>query len=505
METTTINPSTEMATNHFISGFQYPEILVLIGFTLAIFIYYKKYCRKTLVPIHYPIIGMVPALLVHIHHLHEWATDILRQNGTFKFYGPWFLGMDFIATSDPANVNHIFNVNHANYPKGDEFLQMFDVLGDGIFNADHESWKMQRKMAHAVMSTPNFRSFVVKSSRDKVENGLIPLVKELAQEGAVFDLQDIFLRLTFDMTCILVFGVNPKALSKEFPTVPFARAMDDGMEALFYRHAMPPFCWKFLRWLSVGRERKFLEARLVIDDFVAQNIAVKRESKMYGEDILTSYIKAEGAINDDRFLRDTAVNLMLAGRDTTGVALSWFFWLLSRNPEVKVKLLEEINQNCTNKEFDFSKMVYLHAALLEALRLYPSVPFEHKAPLKEEVLPSGHKTVVGERIPFLTYSMGRMEGVWGKDCLEFRPERWITEKGNIRHEPSYKFLSFNAGPRTCLGKEIAFVQLKTTVVAMMRNFDVEVEKDCVVEPKHSIILHMKNGLMVRTKWKEDRK
>lgn len=69
----------------------------------------------------------------------------------------------------------------------------------------------------------------------------------------------------------------------------------------------------------------------------------------------------------------------------------------------------------------------------------------------------------GDKVILETYSMGRIEGVWcgGKDCLEFRPERWVTEDGKLRHEPSYKFFSFNTGPWTCLGKEMAFVQMKT--------------------------------------------
>jgi cytochrome P450 len=101
--------------------------------------------------------------------------------------------------------------------------------------------------------------------------------------------------------------------------------------------------------------------------------------------------------------------------------------------------------------------------------------------------------------------MGRMEGVWGKDCAEFRPERWLSEeaagtkKKKLRYEPSYKFISFNAGPRTCLGKEMAFVQMKTAAAAVLWNFAVELVPGHVVKPKLSIILHMKDGLAVRVR------
>lgn len=127
------------------------------------------------------------------------------------------------------------------------------------------------------------------------------------------------------------------------------------------------------------------------------------------------------------------------------------------------------------------------------------MPFEHKAVAADDVLPSGHEMKAGDKVLVFSYSMGRMEGVWGKDCTEFLPERWITSEGKLRYEPSYKFFSFNAGPRTCLGKELAFVQLKTVAAAVMWNFAVEVVPGHAVEPKLSIILHMKNGLAVTVK------
>ncbi|KAK1264522.1 Cytochrome P450 86B1 [Acorus gramineus] len=144
-------------------------------------------------------------------------------------------------------------------------------------------------------------------------------------------------------------------------------------------------------------------------------------------------------------------------------------------------------------------LVYLHAALCETLRLYPPVPFNHKWAAKADVLPSGVSVEAGTRILISMYAMGRMERVWGKDCEEFRPERWITERGRIKYEPSHKFLAFNAGPRTCLGKDMAFTQMKIVAAAMIYNFEVEAVEGHVVEPKLSIILHMKNGFLAKVR------
>ncbi|MQL76550.1 hypothetical protein Taro_008945 [Colocasia esculenta] len=509
----------------------YPEMLL----ATACFILFRRLSRNRRLPVCWPVVGMLPYVVTHVHHLHDWTADVLRESRySFRFLGPWFADKEVLLTCDPANVNHIFNVNFSNYPKGGDFADIFDVLGNGIFNADAESWRSQRRMAHALVSHARFRVFLARASRDKVRRSLVPLLRLAAERGEVLDLQEVFTRFSFDSSCTLIFGADPGSLSPDFPSSPFAHAIDVAEKVIFIRHVMPKTWWKALRWLKLGHERRFAEAWETIDRCVAKYISQRRELQRSGPtaqmtsapkgvegeegeglDMLTSYLQQQAGtgtsdVEFDRFLRDTALNLMIAGRDTTSAGLSWFFWLLSTNPEVEAKILEELRDQLPAEyhagtggdglavfdPVELSKMAYLHAALCEALRLYPPVPFEHKAPLKPEVLPSGAKVYERTRVVVSIYAMGRMEGIWGKDCKEFRPERWISETGKVKHEPSYKFLSFNAGPRTCLGKEIAFTQMKAAAAAIIYNFKVEVVRAHVVAPKLSIILHMENGLKV---------
>lgn len=93
--------------------------------------------------------------------------------------------------------------------------------------------------------------------------------------------------------------------------------------------------------------------------------------------------------------------------------------------------------------------------------------------------------------------MGRMPAIWGKDCLEFKPERWITDKGGIKHEPAFKFPAFAAGPRSCIGKELGLTQMKIVAASIIQKFHLEAVDCQNVTPSHSIILSMKNGLRVR--------
>ena len=117
--------------------------------------------------------------------------------------------------------------------------------------------------------------------------------------------------------------------------------------------------------------------------------------------------------------------------------------------------------------------------------------------MKADVLPSGHVIDANTRIILCFYSMGRMEDIWGEDCMEFKPERWFTKDGGIKHEPSYKFTAFHAGPRTCLGKEMGLIQIKMVAASIISRYHVELVEGHKVCPSDSVILQMKYGLKVK--------
>ncbi|KAK8507063.1 hypothetical protein V6N12_008412 [Hibiscus sabdariffa] len=488
---------------------------------LALLCFLFLYCfrNKHGPPMCFPIIGMMPELLLNVHRIYDWHTETLeRCHCTFLFKGPWFAKMNAVVTCDPANVHYIMTCNFSNFPKGPEFKQKLDILGDGIFNSDLDLWKNQRTATHGFMRNPQFHKFLLKTTRDKVEKGLIRVLDHVADRGLMVDLEDVFQRFMFDSTCILFVGYDPRCLSVEFPEVRFSKALDEAQEAIFYRHVWPQSFLKLQRLLNIGQEKKYKKAWEVLDDTIATNISRRRKELKEGSvsevgedgvDLITSYIteeKSTGLECDDKFLRDTILNMMLAGRDTTSSALTWFMWLVSKHPTVENKIIEELESKIPAEETgkrrlfnadEVKDLVYLRGALCEALRLYPPVPFQHKEPLKPDMLPSGHPVGPNMRILFNLYSMGRMKWIWGEDCSEFKPERWINKQGGVKREPSYKFLSFNAGPRTCLGKGVAFYQMKTVASAIIYNYRIHVSKETPVVPTLSIILHTNNGLKTR--------
>jgi fatty acid omega-hydroxylase len=219
----------------------------------------------------------------------------------------------------------------------------------------------------------------------------------------------------------------------------------------------------------------------------------------------------DGRPYTDKFLRDICVNFILAGRDTSSVALAWFFWLLGKNPGVEAKILEEVEgivaarkgagevveeeEELVFRPEEVKRMEYLHAALSEALRLYPSVPVDHKEVVEDEVFPDGTVLKKGTKVIYAMYSMGRMESIWGDDCREYKPERWLRD-GRFVGESAYKFTAFNGGPRLCLGKDFAYYQMKFTAASILRRYRVRVVEGHPVAPKMALTMYMKHGLKV---------
>jgi fatty acid omega-hydroxylase len=316
-----------------------------------------------------------------------------------------------VVTADPRNLEHLLKTKFGNFPKGPYFRDTVrDLLGDGIFGADDEVWRAQRKAASLEFHSAEFRALTASSLVELVHRRLLPVLADTEASGAAVDLQDVLLRLTFDNVCMIAFGVDPGCLQKGLPEIPFARAFEDATEATIVRFVTPTAVWRGMRALGVGHERVLKRSLAGVDEFAYDVIRKRREelaaataagreeaaTGLKRADLLTIFTKmrdADGAATySDKFLRDICVNFILAGRDTSSVALAWFFWLLSKNAGVEAKILEEIecivaarasSGEVVEEELVFQpeevkRMEYLHAALSEALRLYPSVPVDHK-------------------------------------------------------------------------------------------------------------------------------
>ncbi|RWW76794.1 hypothetical protein BHE74_00015101 [Ensete ventricosum] len=506
-----------------------PQSILFVLFSLAtlyLFFFFSRWnhgaAASTTYPPDlrpYPLIGHLPQFLKNRHRLPDWFAESLAATPTNTFILRRPVGLRGVITANPANVEHILRTRFDNYPKGPRFRSILhDFLGHGIFNADGDAWRVQRKTVSVEFNTKSLRSFVVRCVHEEILSRLLPLLEKSSHDDSAVDLQDVLERFAFDNICKVAFDHDPVCLAKDdgsrgqdnFSTG-FALAFNDASNtsAARFRYVLPKL-WMIKKLLGVGSERRLRQSIATVHGLAMRIIRAKKmenrasSSLLQAEDLLSRFIANEDHSED--FLRDIVISFMLAGKDTTSSALTWFFWLLCSRPDVEAKIMDEIRSirarrpSTSPAVFDFAElreMHYLHAAITESMRLYPPVPLNSQSCLSDDVLPDGTAVKKGWFMSYISYAMGRMETIWGPDCREYKPERWL-DVGKFRPESPFKFPAFHAGPRMCLGKEMAYIQMKSIVACVLERLAVELaDKEARPVKMISLTLRMKGGLLLR--------
>ncbi|KAL0722345.1 hypothetical protein Bca4012_036944 [Brassica carinata] len=467
-------------------------------------------------PPSYPLIGSILSFNKNRHRLLQWYTELLRLSPSQTITIPLLGNRRTIVTANPENVEYILKTNFFNFPKGKPFTDLLgDLLGQGIFNVDGHSWSSQRKLASHEFSTRSLRSFAFEVLREEVETRIVPVLSAAADDAGstTVDLQDVLKRFAFDVVCKVSLGWDPDCLDLTRPVNPLAEAFDTAAEISARRATEPLYAvWKVKRVLNVGSERRLREAIETVHELVSDIVRAKKKSLEIGmgqeakQDLLSRFLAAG---HDSDIVRDMVISFIMAGRDTTSAAMTWLFWLLSENDDVERKLLEEVEPLMSVRLGfeELKEMSYMKACLCEAMRLYPPVSWDSKHAANDDVLPDGTHVKKGDKVTYFPYGMGRMENLWGKDCEEFKPNRWFDSEQEIT-EPvlkpvsPFKFPVFQAGPRVCVGKEMAFMQMKYIVGSVVSRFEI------IPVSKHKPVFvplltaHMVGGLKVKIKRRE---
>lgn len=461
-------------------------------------------------PRSYPLVGSTFAIRANENRNNQWIADVLRHCSTGTYVASrGLLGPAQVWTANPENVKHILKTQFSVYPKGGISISILkDFLGNGIFNTNGDTWKFQRQISSHEFNTKSLRKFIEDVVKTEVFDRLVPILSTTAEQNSVLDLQDILQRFAFDNICKISFGYDPAYLSPSLHKTEFATAFEEATEISGRRfRSVIPLVWKIKRFLNIGSEKKLKQATSKVREYAKNLIMQKKENKdkssLEATDLLSRFLRDEHL--DDDFVIDIVISFILAGQDTTSAALTWFFWLISCNPKVEEEIMKEINQTSEEPGYDDIKdMAYIHASICESMRLYPPVPADGKEAASDDILPDGTIIKKGMTVTYSPYAMGRMENLWGSNWNEFKPERWLeidktTGKLHFMAKDSYTYPVFQAGPRICLGKEMAFLQMKMLVVEILRRFRVVPAEGDEFEPVFISYLtsKMKGGFPVK--------
>ncbi|KAK4695833.1 hypothetical protein P7C71_g1987, partial [Lecanoromycetidae sp. Uapishka_2] len=386
-----------------------------------------------------------------------------------------------LSTIEPENFKALLSTNFKDYVVGSgRRLAFGPVLGNSVLVADGVAWEHSRALLRPSFNRNQTRDLVT------LETHVQALIDVIPKDGSTVDLQDLFLRLTADVTTDFLFGESIQSLSK-------ADALD---EELFHAFQLA----------QRGVERRFQLGKLAfivpdkpfdaavkkihayMDVHVNKAIQIRKEQVSKATTARSDskkYVFLEElakATSDHETLRYELLGIFAAGRDTTAALLANLFHVLARNPRVFQRLQEEISRlNGEKPGSDHLKsMSYLNACINETLRLYPVAQGSSRVTVKDTILPRGGGPDGTSPILVLKntmvihhyFALHLRKDLWGEDAFEYRPERWEerTQRTRTGEATGWDFLPFGGGPRNCIGQQFALLEASYTSVRLLQEF-----------------------------------
>jgi cytochrome P450 len=359
-------------------------------------------------------------------------------------------------------------------------------LTPGVFGANGEAWKRQRRMVMAGLDPAHVRAYF--PSLLKVARRLRGRWQQAARADRAIELQPELMRYTVDAIAGLAFGADVNTLESDDDII--QRHLDKIFPALFKRAFSTLPLW---RWFPSAADRELARSVEAVNAAIAGFIAHARERlasdpqrRADPANLLEAMIVAadeggDGAISD-REVAGNVLTMLLAGEDTTANTLAWMIHLLHRHPEALRRASGEVRAlGVDSAAFTLEQigsLAWLEACAHETMRLKPVAPFQVLEALRDT-------EIAGIRVPKGTgvWCVMRGDSVSERhfaDPLAFRPERWLGDDagaagpGSLASASSAKRVStpFGAGPRVCPGRYLALLEIKMAMAMLLAHFDI---------------------------------
>jgi cytochrome P450/nitrite reductase/ring-hydroxylating ferredoxin subunit len=440
----------------------------------------KSRAKRTLAdlpgPRGWPLFGN--SLQIDVPRVHRMLEDWAREYG--RIYKLSVMGKPAIVISDAELAESLLRARPKLFRRSGAIEPVFAEMGTaGVFSAEGDAWRAQRRLAMQALSNRHLRTFFPTLRR--VTERLRERWARAATSGQPVDIDDDLMRFTVDVTTSLVFSTDmdtlgsggdvlQRQLSLVFPA--FARRL---LAAVPY--------WRFIRLPSDrALDRALAEIRTVQQRLVSETHA-RLASRAAGDDEPRDFIEAmllardeDGQPFGDDVVYGNMMTMLLAGEDTTAHSLAWVVHYLCDHPQVVARMRAEadaaLGQERTPGDFENAqRMPYLDAVASETMRLSPVAPFlgleaNEEMVIDDVLVPQGTWVDLMTRLPALDdANFGEAE--------QFRPERWLEERPHAcPHVPSAS-MPFGSGPRICPGRSLALLEMRVVLATLVRNFDLE--------------------------------
>lgn len=357
--------------------------------------------------------------------------------------------IDAIVICDPAHVEHVLETRQSNYRKSDEYIEQLGnrALGRGLLTSRGTAWRDQHRLMMPLFqrdSVFGFTDAVVEETERMLDRW-----RAVADRGGTIDLHEEMERVT-----LMVIG---RAMFSTAMTE-YADEVMAASDALRRRGERDRSLIPYPDWLV---DSDGADPVATLRDIANRLMVDRRGREDEFDDLLTLMMTAgeDGEGLDQELIADNINTFLLAGHETTAVALTWTWFLLGNWPEVHRRLHDAVTDASPVTAATFTgdnieAVRFARQTVQEAMRIYPPVPLFTREAVDDDVLgryevPGGTSLLISQ---FLTH---RDPDIW-EDPLAFRPERFHPDRHEER--PRYSFYPFGGGARMCIGRQLSLIE-----------------------------------------------
>jgi cytochrome P450/nitrite reductase/ring-hydroxylating ferredoxin subunit len=421
-----------------------------------------------------PFLGNVLQLDVPTLHLtlERWAAK----------YGPAYLfrlgPKPVVVFSDPKWCEQVLRARPEIFTRASQLAPILSEMGaEGVFSAEGEAWRTQRKLAVSALAPANFREMYPKLQT--VTNRLKKRWERAADLGAPVDIVEDLKRFTVDVTTLVTFGHDINSIEQADDIIQHKLSL---VFPVLNRRLFALFpTWRLVRLPRDRRlDRAIAELRAWLGELVsaertrltAEPSRAERPSNFL--EAMVSARDGEGRPFSDDMIFGNLMTMLLAGEDTTAYTLAWAVHQLCDSPESVKQLRQEADRLLGASDVaggieTANNLVWAGAIANETMRLRPVAPFL-LLDAKVDTVVGDLLVVAGTRVAVLMRPAAR-DSTYFDEPNAFRPERWLDDAAGVHDASAH--IPFGTGPRICPGRLLALLEMKLLLSMLYKNFEVE--------------------------------
>lgn len=400
------------------------------------------------------------------------------------------MGTRVVLVSHPDGVRQVLQDNHTIFTKqNSDYRLLARVLGQGLVTSDGEFWRRQRRMIQPAFHKEKVRGFGTLMSKEASASA--ERLRAAARAGETIDMVDLAQDAALTIVLQTLFGLQDSKDSERIAEI-FSK-LNAVLSAQF-----STLSGRFA-WMPTKGNRALAEGKKAMDLLVDSLIDARRD-KGDGDDLLGMLLglrdEESGLGMSNEQLRDEVTTMLVAGYETTAMALSWAVYLLGRNPEAADRLREEARRVLGDRAAtlaDFEELEFTRRVLEESLRLYPSAWAVSRTPNKDTEV-GGYRVAAGSLVFISPWLTQRHPEFW-EDPERFDPDRFAPETSAAR--PRFAHFPFLGGPRMCIGHAFASMEARILLATWMATVRLPLASDLPVTADPLVTLRPKGGVLVR--------